>query len=119
MKQLNIMAFFGMVLNITLNLILIPRYQAFGSAYASLITQLSTAAAQIILAIVIFKLKPEVRFIIQLVLFIGVVVTLGTISKTFENWFYGYLFLIFVSVLFAVLLKLFNLKDLYKIIRYE
>lgn len=119
MKQLNIMAFFGMVLNITLNLILIPRYQAFGSAYASLITQLSTAAAQIILAMVIFKLKPGARFIIQLVLFVGVVVTLGTISKNFENWFYGYLFLIFVSVLFAVLLKLFNLKDLYKIIRYE
>ncbi len=119
MKQLNIMAFFGMVLNVILNLILIPRYQAFGSAYASLITQVSTAVTQIILAIIIFKLKPGAGFIIQLLLFIGVVVTLGTISKSFTNWFYGYLFMILLSVLFAFLLKLFNLRDLYKIIRYE
>ncbi|MBN1986175.1 MAG: oligosaccharide flippase family protein [Prolixibacteraceae bacterium] len=119
MKQLNIMAFFGMVLNIVLNLILIPRYQAFGSAYASLVTQLSTAAVQIILALVILKLKPGARYIIQLLLFAGVVVVLGTISKSFHHWFYGYLFVIFVSVLFAFLLKLLNLRDLYKIIRYE
>ncbi len=119
MKQLNIMAFFGMILNVTLNLILIPRYQAIGSAYASLITQISTAIAQIILALVIFKIKPDIRFIIQLVLFIGVTVTAGTISKNFENWFYGYLFVIFVPFIFVFILNLLNLKDLYKIIRYE
>ena len=119
MKQLNIMAFFGMVLNIILNLILIPRYQAFGAAYASLITQVLTAATQIILALIIFKLKPGTGFIIQLLLFIGVVVTLGMISKSFTNWLSGYLFMILISVLFAFLLKLFNLKDLYKIIRHE
>lgn len=119
LKVLNIMAFFGMILNITLNLILIPRFQAFGSAYASLTTQISTAAAQIILALVIFKLKPGARYIIQLVLFVGVVVTFGAISKSFHYWFYGYLFVIFASMLFAFVLKLLNLKDLYKIIRYE
>jgi O-antigen/teichoic acid export membrane protein len=113
------MAFFGMILNITLNLILIPRFQAFGSAYASLTTQISTAAAQIILALVIFKLKPGARYIIQLVLFVAVVVTFGAISKSFHYWFYGYLFVIFASMLFAFVLKLLNLKDLYKIIRYE
>jgi O-antigen/teichoic acid export membrane protein len=119
LKVLNIMAFFGMILNITLNLILIPRFQAFGSAYASLTTQISTAAAQIILALVIFKLKPGARYIIQLVLFVAVVVTFGAISKSFHYWFYGYLFVIFASMLFAFVLKLLNLKDLYKIIRYE
>jgi len=58
LKQLNIMAFSGMVLNVILNLILIPRLQAYGSAYASLSTQLFTGAAQLILALVIFRLKP-------------------------------------------------------------
>ncbi len=119
MKQLNLMALAGVILNITLNLILIPRYQAFGSAYASLLTQILTAIAQIILAIIIFQLKPGTRFFIQLILFVGIVVTLGTISQNFHNWFYGYLFTILASVLFAFILKLFNLKDLYKIIRYE
>jgi O-antigen/teichoic acid export membrane protein len=119
LKHLNIMAFGGMVLNITLNLILIPRFQAFGSAYASLVTQLLTAAAQVVLALVIFKLKPGTRYIFQLLLFLGVVVTLGTVSVKISNWFYGYLFMIIASVVFAFIIKLLNLKDLYKIIRFE
>ena len=119
MKQLNIMAFGGMILNLVLNLVLIPRYQAFGSAYASLATQILTATVQVILAISIFKLKLGIRFIFQLLLFLGVVVVMGTVSLHFSNWLYGYLFMIFTSVLFAFLLKLLSLKDLYQIIRYE
>ncbi len=119
MKYLNIMAFGGMVLNVVLNLMLIPRMQAFGSAYASLATQLFTGGAQLILAFIIFKLKPEIKYIIQLLLFVGVVAVLGTLSKQIDQWIYGYFAMLAGSVFFAVLLKLFNLKDLYKIIRYE
>ncbi len=119
MKQLNIMAFSAMVLNIVLNLILIPRVHGFGSAYASLVTHIFTAATQVILAFVIFKLKPNYKFIFQLLIFVGIVAVFGTLSKNIDNWFYGYLAMISASVLFAFLLKLFNLKDLYRIIRYE
>lgn len=119
LKYLNIMAFTAMIVNIALNLILIPRYQAFGSAYASLATQILTGATQVVLAIVIFKLKPGMRYVFQLLIFLGTVVIIGTISKSISNWFYGYLAMIFASVLFAFLLKLLNLKDLYKIIRYD
>jgi O-antigen/teichoic acid export membrane protein len=119
LKYLNIMAFSGMVLNVVLNLILIPRYHAFGSAYASLTTQIFTAAIQVVLVIVIFKMKPEIKFIIQLLMFVGIVVVFGTVSKSFDNWFYGYLAMISISILFAFFLKLFSLKDLYQIIRYK
>ncbi|HKI89239.1 MAG TPA: oligosaccharide flippase family protein [Draconibacterium sp.] len=119
MKQLNVMAFSGMILNIVLNLILIPRYLAFGSAYASLTTQIFTAAVQVILALSIFKLKPGIRFVFQLLLYFGIVVALGTISLRFSYWLYGYLFMLVASVLFAFLLKLLSLRDLYQIIRYE
>lgn len=119
MKQLNWMAFAGMVLNLVLNLILIPRFQAYGSAYASLTTQLFTGAVQLALALVIFKLKPGGVYIIQILMFTGVVVVLGTVSKYIDRWFLGYLSMLLGSIVFAVLLKLFNLKDLYKIIRYE
>ncbi|MCA1758930.1 MAG: oligosaccharide flippase family protein, partial [Bacteroidales bacterium] len=114
MKQLNIMAFIGMVINVTLNLILIPRYQAFGSAYASLFTQIVTAGAQVILATVIFKLKPNYMFIFRLFAFVGATVTLAFISSLFGNWFYGYLFLIATSVLSAFILGLFNIGALFK-----
>ena len=39
LMQLNIMASIGMVLNIVLNIFLIPLYKAYGSALSSLITQ--------------------------------------------------------------------------------
>jgi len=118
-KQLNIMASIGVILNIVLNLILIPKHQAFGSAYASLTTQLFTGATQLFLALYIFKLKPRITYIIQLLLFIGVVAVLGSISKQIDYWITGYMVMIGGSVLFAILLKLFNVKDIYRIIRYE
>ncbi len=119
MKQLNIMAFSGMILNIVLNLILIPKMQAFGSAYASLITQLFTGATQLILVGLIFKLRPGTKYLIQLLIFVGAVVAIGTLSKQLDQWFLGYMAMVCGSVTFAVLLKLFNLKDLYKIIMYK
>lgn len=119
LRQLNIMAFSGMVINVALNLILIPRYQAFGSAYASLVTQIFTGITQLILAAYIFKLKPDFKYIFQLLLFVGVVVALGTISKNITNWIYGYLVMTMASLLFAFLLRLINLRDMYKIIFYR
>ncbi|HKJ79382.1 MAG TPA: polysaccharide biosynthesis C-terminal domain-containing protein, partial [Prolixibacteraceae bacterium] len=118
-KQLNIMAFSGMVINVVLNLILIPRLLAFGSAYASLATQLFTGATQLILAAIIFKFKPDFKYFIQIIVFIGVVMGLGTLSKSLSSWMHGYMLLIIVSVLFAFLLRLFNLKSLFKIIFYK
>ena len=116
LKYLNIMAFSAMVLNIVLNLILIPRYYAFGSAYASLVTQIFTGATQVILVFVIFKLKLNLKFIFQLLMFVAVVAFFGTVSKNIENWVVGYLAMVSASILFAFIFKLFNLKDLYQIV---
>lgn len=116
MKQLNWMAFTGMVINVSLNLYLIPRYQAFGSAYASLFTQIVTAGAQVILVKLVFKLKPNYLFLLKLLAFAGITVVFAIISQYFTNWFIGYLFLIVASVLSAFLLRLFNIGDLFKLI---
>lgn len=116
MKQLNWMAFTGMLINVSLNLYLIPRYQAFGSAYASLITQIITAIAQVILVTMVFKLKPNYLFLIKLLAFASVTVVFAIVSQYFANWFAGYLFLIVASVLSAFLLRLFNIGDVFKLI---
>ena len=118
-KQLNIMAFAGMLLNVVLNLILIPRFLAFGSAYASLATQFFTAFIQVIIAIKIFKLKPDFRFIFLLITYSGVIMVFATISRTFSNWFYGYVFLILTALISAFLIRIINLKDLVFIIKNE
>lgn len=56
LKRLNIMAAAGAVLNIGLNLVLIPRWQAEGAAWASLVTQGATALVQVVLALRVFRL---------------------------------------------------------------
>jgi len=116
-KQLNIMATAGMILNVILNLVLIPQFLAFGSAYASLATQFFTALTQVIIAVRIFKLKPDFRFIFLLIVYCGAILVLATVSKMFNNWFYGYVFLLLSSFLIAFIIRLINLKDLLLIIR--
>ncbi len=119
LKQLNLMAFVGMVLNITLNILLIPKLEAYGSAYASLITQLFTGATQLILALYIFKLKPSIFYLLQLLIFTGTVIGLAEITQSMEKWFYGYLLTIAGSVSMAFLIRLISIKDMFKIIMYR
>jgi O-antigen/teichoic acid export membrane protein len=115
-KALNIMAASGMILNIILNLILIPRYFALGSAFASMVTQLSTAAVQLIIAAHIFKLRPSKSFIIRLSTFVAIVVAAGLLSRFVGNKAIGYFGMIAVSMMAAFFIRLINLRNLYQII---
>ena len=76
LKQLNFMAVGGLILNIVLNLILIPKFKAEGAAIATLVTQLITAKIQVILVLKIFKLKINwllySKILILTILIIGV-----------------------------------------------
>ena len=116
-RQLNWMALAGMGINVGLNLILIPHMQAYGSAWASLATQLFTALAQTILAVIFLKLNINYRVIGKLVLFVAFVFLAGTLSKQISNWVLGYFVMISVSALFAFLIRLINLKALTQIIQ--
>ena len=57
MRQLNMMALFGVALNVILNFFLIQEYKAEGAAMATLITQIVTALIQVVLVYVIFNMK--------------------------------------------------------------
>ena len=57
LKYLNWMAAGGALLNIALNLVLIPKMQAEGAAWASLVTQLLTAVAQVGLAATLYGVR--------------------------------------------------------------
>ena len=120
LKQLNIMAFFGMVTNIGMNIILIPKYQALGSAVASLTTQLLTALIQVIIAYKIFKLKINYRFLILLLIFAGGVVIMGVISKDLPyNWMISSGIMIVFSMILAFSIGLIRIKSIYDIIKYD
>ena len=118
-RQLNWMALVGMGLNIGLNLMLIPRMQALGSAWASLATQLFTALTQTILAVILLKLTINYQVIGKLILFVAFVFLAGMLSKEINNWYLGYFIMITGSLLFAFTIKLINLKALTEIMRTE
>jgi O-antigen/teichoic acid export membrane protein len=119
-KELNYMAAGGMILNVVLNLILIPRYYALGSAVASMVTQIFTAVIQVVIAAYIFKLRLRPVFLFKMIAFISVVVILGILSsKYIENRAIGYFGMIGASMIFAFLTGLINLKNLYQIIAYK
>jgi O-antigen/teichoic acid export membrane protein len=89
LKYLNIMALAGVTVNILLNIILIPRYQAMGSAVASLVTQSLTALIQVVLVKKVFDFRINYKKILSLILFTIIVIFLAKISVKIEVfWIY-------------------------------
>ncbi len=69
LKALNYMALIGVALNLSLNFILIPKYQAYGAAMATLITQSLTALIQIIIAFKIFSFRIDWVIVLKIMSF--------------------------------------------------
>ncbi|MCC7452641.1 MAG: polysaccharide biosynthesis C-terminal domain-containing protein, partial [Crocinitomix sp.] len=113
LKQLNQMAMVGVLLNVVLNYFLIQSYGIVGAEYATLITQLLTALAQIILAYRMFELKFSRKLI-------GAVASLPIglvgIYYLFVHFFGSSLYLIIpfllTGVVLAYVLGIFKLTDL-------
>ena len=80
LRTLNRMAAGGMALNILLNLVLIPRYQALGAAWAGLITQGLMAITQAVIAARRFHLRPTLRQVLSVVGYIGAMVALAWLA---------------------------------------
>ncbi len=115
-KQLNLMAAASIVLNISLNLILIPKFKAVGAAWASFSTQSFSGLVQIFIAYKIFKLKFRSLDIYTFLFWIAILLTFGIILKSFVPWKAGVGITIVSGIGMAMLLGLFNIKEMYAII---
>lgn len=73
LKYLNIVAAGGVVLNLTLNFIFIPHFQAFGAAFTSLCVQFTTCVIQFFIAKRIFGLQLGTSFWLKLIIFIAAI----------------------------------------------
>lgn len=117
LRMLNIVAICGVLINIGLNLILIPKYFALGSAVASLITQWITALAQLIIAKRIFKFKINLKRIFFLVFFvIGVYFTARFSTYIDFNWIYKFIGVLLSTLILAFVFRLINLKILFDLL---
>lgn len=115
MKILNLMAGGGMILNIILNLIFIEQYKALGSAVSSLITQGLTALFQVFAAVYIFKMRVNYRFIGSVLLFIvGAWIITYTVKQYVANIYLAVIACVFGITVYALLLRLIDIKGLIK-----
>lgn len=119
LKYLNFMAFGGMILNIGLNLLLIPHYQARGAAVASLITQFFTAMVQAVLVYIVFKLKIDFKFIFSIMAFIILSVIISAFSAALPFlWIINFFIAAIGGLAVALIFRLIRPAAVYKIIRY-
>jgi O-antigen/teichoic acid export membrane protein len=121
LKQLNIMAATGMLINVTLNIILIPLFKVQGSAVSSLITQVLTAGAQIIMVNYIFRFHINYKLIFSVVLFIVLVAIICWYIQTHlhAHFLVGLMLSAGIGLALALLLRIISLRNLYYIVKYE
>ena len=127
LKQLNIIALSGLLINFILNYLLIPRMLASGSAISSLVTQFTMAFLQVIMVQRIFRFKINYRYLLTLLLFVIGVICFNLLSHSFiihwsflpvqKEWLGNFVLMIIGSVLLAVFLRLWSLTSLLKILR--
>jgi len=117
LKQLNLAAAFGMVLNIGLNFALIPGYGALGSAWASLITQAIMAIIQVLLASFYFKFHINYRYLVTLFLFVAGVLIINMLSVSIGlTWLSSFALMVAASLILATVLRLLDLGNFIKIV---
>ena len=113
LKQLNLVAAAGVVINILLNLIVIPRFKAVGAASTSLSVQAVTALLQYILARRILKLEIGGVYWLHLLGFMASVVLITWFVHRLQlNWMLGFVLAFALNCGAIFLTRLLRLKDL-------
>ncbi|HEV7231420.1 MAG TPA: oligosaccharide flippase family protein [Bacteroidia bacterium] len=125
---LNTIASFAMVINISLNLLLIPRFQAPGSAFVSLTTQVVMALAQVWIVQRVFRFRINYRLLITLGVFILGVIGINYLSKMFayhfayheatHPWFLHFVVMVIACVLWAFLIGQLSVKSIFRMAKY-
>lgn len=127
LRQLNLIAFSGLLINLILNYMLIPIMLAPGSAISSLVTQFTMAILQVLIVQRIFKFKVNYRYLLTLLLFLCGVITFNLISKVIVipyaflpvnyAWMGNFALMLLSSVILAAFLRLWSFGALVKILR--
>jgi O-antigen/teichoic acid export membrane protein len=115
LKIMNILAAAGMLINIVLNLFFIPRFMAQGAAVASLVTQFAIALTQVIIVIKTFHFVTNTRYLLNLAGFVSGVMLISYMSRFLPfDWKVSFVALLFISALLAFILRLLNIRSLFK-----
>ncbi len=118
LKELNYIALAGVILNFSFNLWLIPTYLAWGSAIATLGTQIITALAHVLVAQRIFGLKTNWLVILKLVALTVTLYLIGLYSVHVEiSWFVRALTMGGLGLIIAAGLQLISIKGFVELMK--
>lgn len=126
LRELNLMAASGILINVTMNIFLIPKYQAAGSAVSSLTTQFLTAFIQVLIAQNVFKFKINYRLILTLIIFIMGVILINyfslkvdhTILSEKNRWVVNFAIMVLGCGIWAFVTRMLNIKSMVRILKY-
>lgn len=114
---LNIIAAGSLVLNLTLNFILIPRMEIMGAAIAGLVTQYMSALTQAWIAYRVFNLKPDFRFVFSIISVLALsFIVLMLLKTTSLDWKWQLVFGFVSSFMLSAAFRIINLKTLFRIL---
>lgn len=119
LTQMNRVFVLGIALDIGLNLLLIPRYQAIGSAWATLGTQTFIAGAVTVLCVRHFRLWPTVKGIMRISGFtVSVVLAAGYIFQGLSfSWPLRFGLALFAALVLAFLFRMVDMRQIGSLFR--
>lgn len=117
LRTLNLLSVSTLAINIFINVLLIPKWGALGSAIASLTAQSFIAIAQILVVVRVFNISANVNYILKLTLFTLLVLLFG---QQLEHaylcgaiaWWAHMALLVALALILGSLLRLINVNDL-------
>jgi len=116
LKELNILAFMTVVINVSLNLLLIKQYKAYGAAISCVVSQGFFAVSQVIVAKYKFRMETEYCFILKLVLFtLGLFLSLYLIRILGAGWIMGLTAGILITGILTWLLRILTPAEIQRI----
>lgn len=117
LRQLNFVAAIGVITNLILNFIFIPKFKAQGAAFTSLCVQFTTCFIQFLIAKKTFDLRLGAKLWISIFSFIILTTTATIILRISTlNWIHSFLISSFSGIFIAFITRLLDYKEIKNLI---
>ena len=117
LRQLNLVAAAGVLINILLNLIVIPRFQSVGAACTSLFVQAVTALMQYLIAKSILKFDLGSRYWLHIALFFVSIAVITFLVKQLDiNWMISFVIAFAINCCAIFFTRLLRLNEIVSLV---
>ena len=117
LRQLNIIALAGLIVNLSLNFLLIPVMKTEGAAIASLATQWLVAGIQLVVVYRIFRFRIEPGYLYKLIIFVAGVGVIGFLSTMLPwQWYINIVLMALTSLSFGAAIRLFQIRKMIQMV---